>query len=240
MSKNEIQVFTNETFGEIRTVEENGKILFCGSDVAKALGYAKPQDAVTRHCREDGSTFHGVTDSLGREQQAKFINEGNVYRLICNSKLPSAEKFESWVFDEVLPTIRKTGSYNTNHKLEKSLEIKEMNAKVRLSNQYLKLSKVDTLSAEYKNILVSKAAEILTGTQLIPPPKSQQKMYTATEIGVILGVSAQKIGRLSNEYNLKTAEYGEWYHDKSRYSSKEVDSFRYNDKAIAKFKDIIH
>ncbi|MCM1062336.1 MAG: phage antirepressor KilAC domain-containing protein [Eubacterium sp.] len=111
---NEIQRFNNEQFGEIRTVEENNKVLFCGSDVAKALGYAKPQDAVARHCREDGSTFHGVIDSLGREQQAKFIDEGNVYRLICNSKLPSAEQFESWVFDEVLPSIRKHGLYATN------------------------------------------------------------------------------------------------------------------------------
>ena len=113
-----------------------------------------------------------------------------------------------------------------------------MNAKVRLSNQFLKLSKVETLSAEYKNILAAKAAEVLTGTQLIPLPQSEQKMYTATEIGAMFGVSAQKIGRVSNEHNLKTAEFGKWYRDKSQYSNREVDNFMYNDKAVEKFKAI--
>lgn len=116
-----IRIFNNSEFGDIRTVSEGGKVLFCGSDVARALGYAKPQDAVARHCREDGSAFHGVIDNLGREQQAKFIDEGNVYRLICNSKLPTAEKFEHWVFDEVLPSIRKHGAYMTDAVLQQAL-----------------------------------------------------------------------------------------------------------------------
>lgn len=112
---NELKVFTNEQFGQVRTLEENGNILFCGSDVAKALGYGRnPQDAIRRHCKKDGCVNHAVIDSVGRTQQAKFINEGNLYRLIAHSKLPSAEKFESWVFDEVLPTIRKTGGYVSN------------------------------------------------------------------------------------------------------------------------------
>lgn len=111
---NELKVFNNEEFGEVRTIEENGNILFCGSDVAKALGYDQPHKAIKQHCKEDGGMFYTVIDSMGREQQAKFINESNLYRLIVNSKLPSAEKFEHWVFDEVLPTIRKTGGYVSN------------------------------------------------------------------------------------------------------------------------------
>ena len=115
----EMQVFKNEQFGEVRTVEENGRILFCGSDVAKALGYeANPQDAIRRHCKDDGCVIHAVIDSMGREQQTKFITEGNLYRLITHSKLSSAEKFEKWVFDEVLPSIRKHGAYMTPEKLE--------------------------------------------------------------------------------------------------------------------------
>lgn len=113
---NTIQTFNNEQFGSVRTVESNGKILFCGSDVAKALGYVNTKDALTRHCKEDGVAFHALIDSMGREQQAKFINEGNVYRLIVHSKLPNAERFESWVFDEVLPTLRKTGTYTISEK----------------------------------------------------------------------------------------------------------------------------
>lgn len=110
---NELKIFENPAFGSIRTTEDNGKVLFCGADVAKALGYQNTKDALARHCREDGVAFHDLIDSMGREQQAKFIDEGNLYRLITHSKLPEAEKFESWVFDDVLPSIRKHGMYAT-------------------------------------------------------------------------------------------------------------------------------
>lgn len=119
---NELQIFTNEDFGEIRTVkDENDKVLFCGKDIAVALGYADPKKAIIQHCKEDGVAIYPLIDSLGREQQAKFINEGNVYRLISHSKLPNAQKFESWVFDEVLPSIRKHGAYMTDDILEQAL-----------------------------------------------------------------------------------------------------------------------
>lgn len=121
----------------------------------------------------------------------------------------------------------------------KALEIKEMNARVRMSNQFLKLAKVDTLSKEYKNILVAKSAEVLNGGQLLPIPKSEQKMYSATEIGEMFDITPQKVGSIANKNNMKTDEYGEWYRDKSPYSSKEVDSFRYNDKAVERFKKIL-
>lgn len=88
-----------------------------------------------------------------------------------------------------------------------SLEVKEMNARVRMSNQYLKLAAVDTVSQQYKNILVAKSAEILAGEPLLPLPKSEQKMYSATEIGDMFGVTAQKVGRIANLNGLKTEEY---------------------------------
>lgn len=118
---NELKIFNNQEFGQVRTIEENGNILFCGSDVAKALGYDQPHKAVERHCKKDGGMFHTVIDTLGREQQAKFVTEADLYRLIINSKLPSAEKFEKWVFDEVLPSIRKHGAYMTPEKIEEAL-----------------------------------------------------------------------------------------------------------------------
>lgn len=105
---NELQFFNSEEFGEIRTIEIDGKPYFVGTDVAKALGYNNPRDAVSRHCKgvvkRDTPTSSGI-------QSMSYINEGDLYRLIMKSKLPSAEKFESWVMDEVLPIIRKTGSY---------------------------------------------------------------------------------------------------------------------------------
>lgn len=113
----QIEVFNNEEFGSIRVIEENGKYLFCGLDAAKALGYKDTVNALKAHCSKDGVAFYHLTDSLGREQKAKFISEGNLYRLIVHSKLPSAERFERWVFDEVLPTIRQYGAYLTREKL---------------------------------------------------------------------------------------------------------------------------
>lgn len=120
------------------------------------------------------------------------------------------------------------------------LALQEMNARTRQANMFLKLANVDTVSQEYKNILVAKSAEVLTGEKLLPLLKSEQKTYSATEVGQLLGVSAQAIGRLATKHNMKTDEYGAWYRDKSPYSNKEVDTFRYNDKAVEKFKDLIH
>lgn len=106
----DIQVFNNEQFGALRTYEEDGQVLFCGKDVAKALGYAKPNNAINSHCKGD-TRKRGIIDSLGRTQEAVFITEPDLYRLITHSKLPTAEKFERWVFEEVLPAIRRTGGY---------------------------------------------------------------------------------------------------------------------------------
>lgn len=103
--------FENDQFGNVRTIEENGKIYFCGNDVARALGYSNCRDALGKHCKgvvkRDTPTTSGV-------QSMSFIPEGDLYRLITHSKLPTAEKFEQWVFDEVLPTIRQTGKYDVS------------------------------------------------------------------------------------------------------------------------------
>ena len=103
---NDIRIFNNDEFGRVRTVEIDGKPYFCGSDVASALGYKRPNDAISAHCR--ATVKHSIPIS-GKIQAINFVTEGDVYRLIMKSKLPSAERFESWVMDEVLPTMRKTG-----------------------------------------------------------------------------------------------------------------------------------
>lgn len=124
---NELQIFNSGEFGEIRTIEIDGKPYFVGADVAKALGYKDTVNALKQHCR--GVVKHHLTDSLGRNQEASFITEGDLYRLIMKSKLPSAEKFEAWVMNEVLPTIRKTGSY------QKPMTIAEQIQLLALGNQ---------------------------------------------------------------------------------------------------------
>lgn len=105
-----IQVFDNDQFGALRTYKDNGQVLFCGKDVAKSLGYKNPNKAIGDHCRGITKRYP-IQDSLGRNQEAVFITEPDLYRLIVHSKLPNAEKFESWVFEEVLPAIRRTGGY---------------------------------------------------------------------------------------------------------------------------------
>jgi len=112
---NKIEIFQNAEFGQIRTLKNGEALLFCGSDVAKALGYAIPSKAVNTHCK-GVSKMEAPTN--GGNQMLLFITEGDVYRLIVHSKLPSAEKFEKWLFDEVVPTIRKTGGYITDSLLE--------------------------------------------------------------------------------------------------------------------------
>lgn len=116
----DLKIFNNDEFGEIRTIEENSMIWFCGKDVATALGYTNPPKAIKDHCKAPGVTIRSVGVQTGykadgspaiQQVKMKFINEPNLYRLICHSKLPSAERFEEWIFEEVLPTIRKIGRY---------------------------------------------------------------------------------------------------------------------------------
>lgn len=109
---NKIKIFQNPEFGAIRTISnEQGDVMFCGRDVAAALGYKKPEWAIATHVEADDSAKRGVIDSLGREQQAIFINESGLYALILSSKLDSAKRFKHWVTSEVLPSIRREGGY---------------------------------------------------------------------------------------------------------------------------------
>ena len=114
---NQMEIFKNPEFGSIRIIEEDGKYLLSGTDVAAALGYSNPRDAITRHCRYVVKRDVPHPQSPDRNISMTFIPEGDVYRLIVHSRLPSAERFEKWVFDEVLPGIRKHGAYITREKL---------------------------------------------------------------------------------------------------------------------------
>lgn len=105
---NELQIFQNSEFGELGVLEQNGKPYFPATACARILGYANAKDAIIRHCK--GVVKHDLPTSGGM-QTLNLISEGDLYRLITHSKLPAAERFEAWVFDEVLPTIRRTGGY---------------------------------------------------------------------------------------------------------------------------------
>ena len=116
----DMQIFKNEQFGEVRMIEENGKPLFCGSDVARALGYARPGKAIIDHCK---GVLKRDTLTKGGIQSLSYIPEGDVYRLITHSKLETADKFERWVFDEVIPSIRKNGGYIAGQETMSDVEL---------------------------------------------------------------------------------------------------------------------
>ena len=112
---NELKVFQNSEFGELGVLTIDGKEFFPATQCAKILGHENPARAIRKYCK---GVTEMVTPTNGGNQATKFIPEGDLYRLIIRSKLPSAEKFERWVFDEVLPELRKNGSYGNNFNLE--------------------------------------------------------------------------------------------------------------------------
>ena len=111
MNNNEIMTFCNGEFGQMRSLLIDDEPWFVGKDVARLLGYNKPLDAISRHVDEDDSVKHGLIDSMGRMQNAIFINESGLYSLILSSKLLGAKRFKRWVTSDVLPTIRRHGLY---------------------------------------------------------------------------------------------------------------------------------
>lgn len=113
----DLQVFRNQEFGEVRWVNIEGKDYAVGKDIAKALGYSNPRDAISRHCK--GVVKRDTFKEGG--QQIALIPEGDIYRLVAKSELPGASKFEIWIFDEVLPAIRKHGAYMTEATIKKAL-----------------------------------------------------------------------------------------------------------------------
>lgn len=115
---NELQIFSNKAFGSMRVVEQDGQPWFVASDVARALGYERPNDAINAHCKKVNKFSYG--DS--QPQPYNIIPESDVYRLIMRSNLPDAERFQDWLVEEVLPTIRRHGAYLTPDTLEKVLD----------------------------------------------------------------------------------------------------------------------
>jgi prophage antirepressor-like protein len=142
---NKLQVFNNAEFGSLELLLEDDKIYFPATECANILGYTNPRDAIIRHCK--GVVNHdSLTD--GGIQKVRYIPEGDLYRLIIRSKLPSADKFECWVFDEVLPTIRKYGIYATDNVLDQMIDKPEL--AIRLFEE-IKLDRKKQLALENEN-----------------------------------------------------------------------------------------
>lgn len=172
---NEIQIFNNSEFGQVRSLVINGEPWLVGKDVTKALGYDNPSKAIRDHVEEEDKRVgvQNVTpyiiDSLGRKQHPTFINESGLYALVFGSKLPSAKKFKRWVTSEVLPALRKTGQYQV-----KELSGSELMAKALIEAQNVLAAKdkqieemkpkalfADAVATSHTSILVGELAKIL-------------------------------------------------------------------------------
>ncbi|KHO39943.1 hypothetical protein OR62_03215 [Clostridium tetani] len=175
---NNLQIFNNKDFGEVRILVKNNKEYFAGSDIAKALGYAIPSKAINTHCK---GVSKMEVPTKGGMQEMLFITEGDIYRLIIKSKLPQAEKFERWVFDQVLPSVRKHGEYVT-----------EIKAQQKLFN--IMKAEVTTLIDE---IVSDKILEIEQKCSEYYRPSSSQKYDISQYIKKRLG-----IGKADEEYEL--------------------------------------
>ena len=239
--ENNLEIFTNPEFGNIRIIEKNGEPWFIGKDVAEALGYEASRNAITKHVDDEDKLTHQISAS-GQNRNMTVINESGLYSLILSSKLPTAKKFKRWVTSEVLPAIRKHGNYTAPKQESKSksidLEIRLNNSKARMASEYRRIAEMTDIK-EYKHICQQKAVEVLAGMPLLPMEEVTERTYSATEIGKMFGVSKNKIGSLANANNLKTAEYGKLFYDKSPHSRKEVETFRYYECAIEKFKELL-
>jgi len=164
--QNQLQQFQSEEFGALAILMIDGKPYFPATDCATILGYAKPHDAVARHCRD--SVKHGVIDRLGRKQDANYIPEGDLYRLIIRSKLPAAVRFEKWVFNEVLPSIRKHGAYINEDILEEAIRNQDFafelfrNLQAEKGKTAALLDKVETLvpKARYYDVILHSSGAV--------------------------------------------------------------------------------
>lgn len=239
---NELRIFNNANFGDIRTVEQDGGIWFVGKDVAEALGYSNPSNAVISHV-DDEDKLRTQIKYAGQNREVSIINESGLYSLVLSSKLPSAKAFKRWITSEVIPSIRKTGSYNKPSKQpttqqEQRAKAMLLNAQSRQCKLWLRLAETTDLP-DYKHICQQKAAEVLAGSPVLPMQKAEKKTLSATEIGKILGITAHKVGMLANKFALKSDAYGKYFYDKSPNSNKQVETFRYYEDAVEKFKEIL-
>lgn len=205
---NNLKIFKNKEFGNLRTVEINDEPWFVGKDVAEALGYAKARNAISSHVDDEDRKDAPIQGTLGGEQAMTIINESGLYSLILSSKLPSAKRFKHWVTSEVLPAIRKHGAYMTDEKAfdvvhnasgladllqqaadqlkQKDLEIKRMRPKEIFS---------DAVSASHTDILIGELAKILKGNGI---EIGQNQLFTW------LRENGYLIRRKGTDYNMPT------------------------------------
>ncbi|HCL03814.1 MAG TPA: hypothetical protein DHW61_15645 [Lachnoclostridium phytofermentans] len=215
----QLKIFESEDFGQVRTNTENGKIYFCGSDVARALGYARPNEAITRHCK--GTLKRSIPTTSGR-QEMLVISEGDIYRLVVKSQMPYADQFESWIFDDVIPCIRKHGMYATDELINNPdflIQVATALKEEREKNKQL-LTEVNV-----KNQLIG---ELKPKADYMDQILNNKGLVTITQIAKDYGMSGQAMNELLHSLKVQYKQSEQWllyssYHDLGYTHSTTVD-----------------
>ena len=230
----ELQIFNYNTH-EVRTVNKDGDVWFIAKDVCDILELSNSRMAIQE--LDDDEKGVSTIYTLGGNQEMNIISEAGVYALIFKSRKPEAKQFNRWVRHELLPQVVRTGSYGEkSHMTHEELNCKRAEFLQNIIN-------ASYIPENSKAVISHEIFKIITGHEcLLMLPEAKEARYTATELGKMFGVSANKIGRIAKKYGLKSkqgepSEYGTWICDKSRYSNHECLTFVYNDKAIAWFKE---
>lgn len=204
--------------------------------MAERLGYKNPNEALADHVEAEDKLNSKSLSSLG-QRGGWLINESGLYSLVLSSKLPEAKAFRHWVTHDVLPALRKTGEYKIKRNpvddetRRKLADAKVRNAQSRQAALWIKMAELSGSSEVHKQICAAYASKALEGEMVLPLP-AVEKTYTAREVGDRYGVSANRIGKLANRHGLKTAEYGMLVMDKAKGCSKDVESWRYNERGV--------
>ena len=194
MATRDLQVFTNDDFGAIRTVEHKDKVYFCGRDVVTTLVHTNTSKAIQDHCR--GLPFrYPIVDAHGRTQEARFITEGDLYRLIFSSKLPAAQDFEAWVVDEILPTIRRHGVYAIDELLDNDEFLEQAIVQLRSERAKRLAAKQALLEATPKGFYYDVVLQ-------------SDSLLTITEIDKDYGLSAKKLNLLLHDAGVQFRQSG--------------------------------
>ena len=179
--------------------------------------------------------------SITQAEHIYLLSERGYAKLIKIMDTDLAWEIHDKLIDEYFSMreqIRQQPQINQDNTKQLNAQARLKNATVREANTYLKIAEMVGIE-KYKQIMCTYASKALSGQELIPLPKAERKTYSATEIGEMLGISANKVGSLANKYNLKTEDYGLMVWDKSRYSNKQVETFRYYDTVVEPLKQIL-
>ncbi|MCL8607644.1 phage repressor protein [Proteus mirabilis] len=244
---NSIRVFNYKSSKDqlitVSGLKYKGKPVFLAVELAASLGYTNPSKALKDHCKSLIKLNYNESLELGFDNPKGVILAGqsDMFRLIMRSNLPSAENVQDWVCEQVLPEIMETGSYSIKKSqsgLPEYRQARTLKMSVDAITNLFDL--MPNLSDEAKQCVAANIVNPIVGFEAVPLPALEQKYYTAGEVGEMLEVSANKIGRMANKHGLKTEEYGKYFLDKSAYSSKQVEAFRYNDNGVKALRHAIH